>query len=205
MIAVECFDTNQETPFPFRTLTDTATTMAQPFVAVDRAASALSVCGSAPAHRAIRIPPLLVRQLEPEPSAKWIMMAESVHSARTEPIVNLDYFVTLERIRELDDELEYPDEVTRPTEFALRQAIQLIEEAALSVGWSFPRGSASVSHDGGLRVTWACLGRQVRLIIGAQLTDERYIYYEAEDGYGLARVTGPPALAAYLMWVSHTL
>lgn len=114
-----------------------------------------------------------------------------------------EYWVTVRRVRELlsEPEADEDDTPTRPTEYAFDIVTGLLKTAAQWLPEDFPRGSASVGDDGGVRVTWSGGAKEVRLVCGGSETDRSYLYFESDDGYGIEDNMSADHLASYLRWL----
>ncbi len=127
----------------------------------------------------------------------------SESSGVTIPVASPDYAVTIGRILELQQEPigDDDDEPTRPTAYAVTVATQLLKAVAERIPQDFPRGSASVAEDGGLRVSWARFGRELRIVIPGQPGGRAYIYRHERPPLIDTEISAE-RLASYLRWVA---
>lgn len=112
-------------------------------------------------------------------------------------VTNSDYVVTLGRIEALRLE---EDEEDRPSDEAYDGAMKLLSQAARDLSLKFPRASASVGPNRGLRVTWSCGRREVRLVLGGSAVNRSYIYSECGSDHRVDYFVDGSHLAQHLRW-----
>jgi hypothetical protein len=125
----------------------------------------------------------------------WPLVASSTASSGR--VTTRDYVITLNRIEELRGE---DDEDDRPSEYAYNIALGLLRAAVQELDADFPRASVSVGPWRGLRITWSCGSREIRLICGGAPTNRTYIYYESAGGHAIDNASGR-RLADHLRWM----
>lgn len=119
------------------------------------------------------------------------------NAAAAAEVTSRHYVTTLGRIEEL---LQEDDAEDRPSDYARESAVEFLQQVARELGLHFPRASVSVGPARGLRITWSCGGREIRLICGPSPASKTYIYHESPTAHAVdCRVSGP-ALARYLRW-----
>jgi hypothetical protein len=112
-------------------------------------------------------------------------------------VTSSDYVITLGRIEELRREENDDD---RPSDHAYDGALKVLLEAARELSLKFPRASASVGPNRGLRITWSYGPREVRLIFGGSASNKSYIYGESGSKHGVEYVVDGRHLAEHLRW-----
>ena len=124
-------------------------------------------------------------------------------SGPTSGIPGREYWRTLSRVRELRDEPESNEDLpAKPTDTAFEMSVRLLRTAAQLLHEDFPRGSASVGNDGGVRVTWSRgESTEVRLICGGTTENRSYLYFESNGDYGVDEEMTGMRLASYLKWL----
>jgi len=121
--------------------------------------------------------------------------ASSAASSRT--ITSGEYVVTLTRIAELDSET---DEDDRPSEYARDNALRVLAETARDLALTFPRASASVGPNRGLRLTWSRGPGEVRLVCGGSADNKSYIYAEYGKDNTVDYTVNGRHVAEHLRW-----
>jgi hypothetical protein len=113
-------------------------------------------------------------------------------------ITNAELGVTLKRIEGLrtDD-----DEEERPSDYAYDKAVEALKELAQELRMRFPRASASVGPNRGLRITWSFGPGEVRLVIGGSAANKSYIYREYGPEHGVEHIVDGRHIAQSLRWV----
>jgi len=113
-----------------------------------------------------------------------------------------DYWTTRDRVEQLAREPETDEDLPEyPTDEAVGWAIGLLSTAGQILGENFPRGSAAVGEDGGVRITWSRGDKEVRLVCGGTRENRSYIYFEDGPVYGVDDVVTGMRLAEFLMWL----
>ncbi len=112
-------------------------------------------------------------------------------------VTSADFVVTLRRIDDLRNDEEEED---RPSDRAYELALMVLAETAALMSLGFPRASASVGPNRGLRITWAWGNREVRLVVGGGSANKSYIYAESGREHGLVYTVDGPHLARHLEW-----
>lgn len=114
--------------------------------------------------------------------------------------------IVLERLNALyDTEEENEDEIgaSVPTLYAFERARDLVIRANTEMQNEFPRGTASIEHDGGIRIEWRRSNREVKLITAAQPGSLEYIYHEENGQHGLDKEISPTLLTYWLDWLTR--
>lgn len=119
----------------------------------------------------------------------------STAAVSRDAVTSSDYVVTLERIAELQD-----NEDDRPSKYAYAGALKVLVEAARELSIEFPRASASVGPNGGLRITWSSAIAEVRLVIGGSEANKSYIYSESGLLHGVDYNLDGRHLAGHIRW-----
>jgi hypothetical protein len=114
--------------------------------------------------------------------------------------------LSLSRLLDLleDSDEDVADGITPgPTQHAFKTAFRLVERAETILGTEL-RASSVVDSEGGVRVTWRELDRQVKLICPATRSAPIYIYHASPSGNGLRNqnVTAK-VLADRLAWMTN--
>jgi hypothetical protein len=88
-----------------------------------------------------------------------------------------------------------------PSQYAFKTAFQLVANAVINIGRDVP-SSPVVDSEGGIRVTWRCGEKIVKLICPANRDSAIYIYHSSPSGNSVRNqnVTAA-ALAERLAWL----
>ena len=113
-------------------------------------------------------------------------------------IVGGDYTITMKRIEDLQSEESEDD---RPSAYAYDRALEVLARAGRELGLRFPKASASVGPNQGLRITWSFGAKEVRLICAGQAGNRSYIYSESGRQHGVDYNVDGSSLAQHLRWV----
>jgi len=124
-------------------------------------------------------------------------MHQGSSAVSSDAVTSGEYVVTLERIEELKSE---PDEEDRPSDYAHGCALKVMAEAAHELSLDFPRASASVGPNRGLRITWSRGHGEVRLVCGGSADNKSYIYSESGSQHSVEYVVDGKRLAQHLRW-----
>jgi hypothetical protein len=119
--------------------------------------------------------------------------------ARREPEIQI---TTKRLISLLQDEDEDGEGALRPTPGAFLTGWNLIMDAYGQMAGPFPKASPGSDEEGGLRVQWSHLGRQVRLVVSASQQRAPYIYHEEGDDFATEGNVSGQTLAAWLCWLT---
>lgn len=107
---------------------------------------------------------------------------------------------TLRSIESLKEELDEGDGYpARPSEYALTFAMDTVKHAGALLDIDVPAGSACTDVNGGIRVTWRDLPREVRLVIPGLPTGRGYIYIRSGLKSNILDDLSPDVLAVQLM------
>jgi hypothetical protein len=124
--------------------------------------------------------------------------AQSGSSAvSSDAVTSNEYVITLTRIKDLKSEA---DEDDRPSDYAYENTIRVLDQTARELSLDFPRGSASVGPNRGLRITWSQGLGEVRLVCGGAAENKSYIYSEAGAQNNIEYVVDGQHLAQHLRW-----
>ena len=115
-----------------------------------------------------------------------------------------DLKITLERINGLKEENEEDEygEIINPTEYAIKEAIELVSETARSISEKFFKAWVSTEDSGGVVLTWSKpeLDKQVRLVIPSVAGQEIYLYHKMAEEYGVKYNVSAKTLSEWLSW-----
>lgn len=134
--------------------------------------------------------------------AKDSQFERQASTAVSDTIASGDYGTTLARVEQLRRE-DIEDD--RPSEFAYQCALNVLVEAGRELGLKFPRASASVGPNRGLRITWSLAAKEVRLICGGTPANRSYIYSESGPNHGVDHTVNGDQLAQHLRWALSEL
>jgi hypothetical protein len=152
-----------------------------------------------PSYR-VEVPPDLAAGVYSTSETTIVQRHEMQHGAAAvsfDAVTSGDYVITLGRIEELRREENEDD---RPSDYAYARALNLLIEAARELNLKFPRASASVGPNRGLRITWARGRREVRLILGGNAGNKSYIYSECGSDHAVEYIVDGNHLAQHLCW-----
>jgi hypothetical protein len=94
-----------------------------------------------------------------------------------------------------------PDEdEVKPTDYAYMTAWRLVMEATAKMDCNFPKASATVTDEGGIRIRWRSENAEVRLAIPADENGKHYIYFEHGDRFGGETPVTGDKLASLIEW-----
>ena len=144
--------------------------------------------------------PQLTRRHD-SPATVRIIQTEQPQSASSavsfDAVTSNEYVITLTRINELRTEA---DEDDRPSDYAYENAIRILGQTARELSLDFPRGSASVGPNRGLRITWSQGQGEVRLVCGGAAGNKSYIYSESGEQNNVEYVVDGQHLAQHMRW-----
>jgi hypothetical protein len=119
--------------------------------------------------------------------------------ARREPEIQITTKRLVSLLQDNDDDGEG---ALRPTPGAFLTAWNLIMDAYRLMTGPFPKASPGSDEEGGLRVQWSHLGRQVRLVVPGSQQRAPYIYHEEGDDFATEGNVSGQTLAAWLCWLT---
>lgn len=103
-------------------------------------------------------------------------------------------------LRSEEDEEDY---IYKPTDYAFNTAVELLRVAYLGAGGDISRPAVTPDGEGGIRIEWRHLEREVRLICPAQSNQQPYIYFEVGDNFKIVEDVNGNALASWLSWLNN--
>jgi hypothetical protein len=110
--------------------------------------------------------------------------------------------LSIRRLVALLDDTDVDDDQVGATQYAFKTAFDLVEEAEHIVGGGGLFSSPVVDSEGGIRITWRCGDRQVKLVCPATREKPVYMYHASPAGNALRNqnVTAE-VLAERLAWL----
>jgi hypothetical protein len=124
-------------------------------------------------------------------------MQQGTAAVSSDAVTSSEYVITLGRIEDLKGEEHEED---RPSDHAYSCALKVLAEAARELRLDFPRASASVGPNRGLRITWSRGYGEVRLVCGGSADNKSYIYSESVSQHGIEYTVDGRHLAQHLRW-----
>jgi hypothetical protein len=121
----------------------------------------------------------------------------SAAAVSSDTVVSGDFAVTLQRVEDLRREESEDDQ---PSGYAYERTLEVLIKAGRELGLRFPRASASVGPNRGLRITWSYGLKEVRLICAGIPGSKSYIYSECGLQHAVDYYVDGGRLAQHLMW-----
>jgi hypothetical protein len=125
------------------------------------------------------------------------MQQATASAVSSDAVTSSEYVLTLHRVEELRGEA---DEEDRPSDYAYDCALKALIETARELSLDFPRASASVGPNRGIRITWSRGNGEVRLVCGGSAANKSYIYSEFGSQHGVDYIVDGVHLAQHLRW-----
>jgi hypothetical protein len=113
--------------------------------------------------------------------------------------------VTEERLLKLLQEEEDEDGLLKPTPYAFDKTWNLLKGASKSMKEKFPKAWVTTDGKGGIRLTWSNpdAKTEIRLICGATLENQTYIYHEQGNEYDVVEYVSASSLSYWLTWFNQ--
>ncbi len=92
------------------------------------------------------------------------------------------------------------DDFRALTDDAAARTRAFLESAAVSLN-AVPLGTVAADGDGGLRIEWIRLDRELRLVVSASASGRSYLYYEQSESYGADYAPSAGELSRRLRWL----
>jgi hypothetical protein len=96
-----------------------------------------------------------------------------------------------------------PEEDAAATAYAVSQAFYLVPQSRLSLSQAWRPPFLVTDGYGGIRMTWANRGRDVRVSVPGNDSGKRMLYWEEGDAYGSVHDVTPTTLTKYLRWMTN--